>query len=101
MKHLEHWLTQLLKMVNWPELESLMTDGIASQGRQIHLYTGKHGIDMISHALAVSNSVGFVEWMMESKKIDTDTGSNLIDMLKSEDIDNFNIAILAIEQLKK
>lgn len=87
--------------MNWPELESLMTDGMAAQGRQIHLYTGMHGAEMISHAFAVNNSVGFVEWMEEKGKIDSDTAKNLISMLRSEDIENFNIAILAIEQLKK
>ena len=87
--------------MNWPELESLMTDGMASQGRQIHLYTGTHGADMVSHAFAVSNSIGFVEWMQEKGKIDKETEKNLINMLQSDDIENFNIAILAIEQLKK
>jgi hypothetical protein len=78
-----------------------MTDGMAAQGRQIHLYTGINGAEMISHAFAVNNSVGFVEWMEEKNKIDSDTAKNLISMLRSEDIENFNIAILAIEQLKK
>lgn len=87
--------------MSWLELESLMTDGMAGQGRQIHLYTGVRGAEMISHTYAVNNSVGFVEWMKEKKKIDSDTAKNLIDMLRSEDIENFNIAILAIEQLKK
>lgn len=87
--------------MNWPELESLITDGIASQGRQIHLYTGQAGADYLAHTMAVENSVGFVEWMEEKKKIDSDTAKNLISMLRSEDTDNFNIAILAIEQLKK
>jgi len=87
--------------MDWPELESLMTDGMAAQGRQIHLYTGINGAEMISHAYAVNNSVGFVEWMEEKDKIDSDTAKNLISMLRSEDIENFNIAILAIEQLKK
>ena len=85
----------------WPELESLMTDGMAAQGRQIHLYTGAHVAEMLSHQFAVNNSVGFVEWMEEKKKIDSDTAKNLISMLRSEDIENFNIAILAIEQIKK
>jgi hypothetical protein len=88
-------------MVNWSELESLMTDGIAPQGRDIHVYVGAHGADMITHSFAVNNSVGFVEWMLEKKKIEPDVAKNLIDMLQSEDRDNFNIAILAIEQLKK
>ena len=87
--------------MNWPEIETLMTDGIAVQGRQIHLYTGREVAEMISHSFAVSNSVGFVEWMEEKGKVDPETARNLINMLKSEDIENFNIAILAIEQLKK
>jgi hypothetical protein len=87
--------------MNWPELESLMTDGMASQGKQIHLYTGSNGADMLSHAFAVNNSVGFVEWMQEKGKIDKETEQNLINMLRSDDIENFNIAVLAIEQLKK
>jgi hypothetical protein len=87
-------------MLDWPELESLMTDGMASQGRQIKLYTGMHGASILQHQLVVENTVGYVQWMMENKKIDSDIGINLINMLRSEDIDNFNIAILAIEQLK-
>jgi hypothetical protein len=87
--------------MNWPELESFLTDGIASQGRNIHIYTGQSGFEMLSHSMAIENAVGFVEWMEENKKIDSDTAENLILMLRSEDRDNFNIAILAIEQLKK
>jgi len=87
--------------MSWADLEDLMTDGMAAQGKQIHLYTGIDGFEMISHAFAVENSVGFVRWMEEKKKIDTDTAKNLITMLNSSDIENFNIAILAIEQLKK
>jgi hypothetical protein len=88
-------------MLNWPELESLMTDGVAPQGRQIVLQTGTRGADMIYHMMAVSNAVDYVEWMEEKKKIDRDTAKNLKTMLESEDRDNFNIAMLAIEQLKK
>lgn len=88
-------------MLNWAEFESFVTDGMAPQGRDIHVYVGAHGADMITHSFAVNNSVGYVEWMIEKNKIDLETGINLINMLKSEDRDNFNIAILAIEQLKK
>jgi hypothetical protein len=88
-------------MHSWPELESLMTDGIAPQGRDIHVYVGAHGPNMISHCMAVNNSVGYVHWMLEKKKIKKDVADNLIKMLQSEDRDNFNIAILAIENLKK
>lgn len=87
-------------MSSWPELESLLTDGISAQGRDIFLYTGA-GHDMLLHAIQIENAVGFVEWMQENKKIDLDTAETLISMLRSEDKDNFNIALLAIEQLKK
>ena len=87
--------------MNWPELESFLTDGIAPQGKQISLYMGQAGADYLAHAMAIENSVGFVEWMQERKRIDSDTAESLIKMLRSEDQDNFNIAILAIEQLKK
>lgn len=85
----------------WEHLEEFVTDGMAAQGRQIHLYTGAKGAEMISHSFAVNNSVGFVEWMLEKGKVDKETAENLINMLRSEDIENFNIAILAIEQLKR
>lgn len=87
--------------MNWPELESFMTDGISPQGRDIYIYTGTKGHNILLHAIAVENSVGFVEWMEERKKINSETANNLITMLRSEDKDNFNIAQLAIEQLKK
>lgn len=87
--------------MNWEELGNMMTDGIAPQGRQISLYTGQAGADYLAHAMAIENSVGFVEWMEEKKKIDSDIAENLITMLRSRDLDNFNLAILAIEHLKK
>jgi hypothetical protein len=86
---------------NWEDLESLMTDGIAPQGKTIHIYTGEYGADMLHHTLAVANAIDYVEWMEDKKKIDTDTAQNLKTMLNSKDRDNFNIAILAIEELKK
>lgn len=87
-------------MINWSDFESFATDGIAAQGKQIHLYTGSHGTEMISHAFAVRNAVDYVEWMEQKKKVDSDTAKNLTSMLQSEDIENFNIALLAIEHMK-
>jgi hypothetical protein len=78
-----------------------MTDGIASQGRSISIMMSQEGADRYAHAMAIENSVGFVEWMKERKKIESDIAENLITMLRSPDKENFNIAILAIEQLKK
>ena len=87
--------------MKWVELESFMTDGIAPQGRQISIMTGMQGGALINHALAVKNSIDYIEWMEEKNKIEPDVAKNLKTMLMSEDTDNFNIAILAIEQLKK
>jgi hypothetical protein len=86
---------------SWKELESLMTDGIAVQGRSINIYTSAYGADMIHHTIAVGNAVDYVEWMEKKKKVEPDVAKNLKAMLNSEDRDNFNIGILAIEQLKK
>lgn len=87
-------------MINWSDFESFVTDGIASQGRQIHLYTGVHGAEMLSHTFAVRNAVDYVEWMEQKKKVDSDVAKNLTSMLQSEDIENFNIALLAIEHIR-
>ena len=87
--------------MNWPELESLLTDGIAPQGREITIMMSHEGADRYAHAMAIENAVGFVEWMEERKKIESDTAKSLIEMLRSPDKENFNIAVLAIEQLKK
>ncbi len=86
---------------DWQELESLMTDGIAVQGRNIHIYTGEYGVDILHHTIAVANAIDYVEWMEKKKKVEPDVAKNLKTMLNSKDRDNFNIAILAIEQLKK
>ena len=87
--------------MNWQELETFMTDGIASQGREITIMMSQEGADRYAHAMAIENAVGFVEWMEEKKKIESNTAMNLITMLRSPDEENFNMAILAIEQLKK
>ena len=83
-------------MHNWKDFA---TDGMAAQGPTIMYSTDTN--DKLAHHMSIENSVGFVEWMEEGGRIDSDTAKNLITMLRSEDIDNFNIAILAIEQLKK
>jgi len=88
-------------MLEWSEFESLLTDGIASQGRQITIMMGQEGASRLAQGMAVENAVGFVEWMEEKKKIESDIAKNLITMLRSPDKENFNIAILAIEELKK
>ena len=88
----------MLKFDDW---ELFITDGIASQGRQITIMMGQESADRLAQGMAVENAVGFVEWMEEKKKIESDIAKNLITMLRSPDKENFNIAILAIEELKK
>jgi hypothetical protein len=88
-------------MLSSKEFEDFLTGGVSKIERQMHIYTGRGGADMINHAIAVENSVGYVNWLLEAKKIDKETLDSLIMMLKSEDRDNYNIAILAIEQLAK
>ena len=87
--------------MTWSELESFLTDGIAVQGKQFVLQTGTIEDDYLRHAIEVANAVDYVEWMEGKKKIDSDTAVNLKFMLTSDDKDNFVIAMLAIEQLKR
>jgi hypothetical protein len=69
------------------------------QERTVHMYTGAYGMEMISHAMAVNNATGYLEWAIESNKVDKQPGERLIEMLNSSDHDNFNLALLAIEQM--
>jgi hypothetical protein len=69
------------------------------QERTVHMHTGVHGMEMISHAMAVSNATDYLEWAIENNKIEKQTGERLIEMLNSPDHDNANLAILAIKQL--
>lgn len=67
--------------------------------RTVHMYTGAYGMEMVSHAMAVNNATGYLEWAMEKNTVDKQTGKRLIEMLNSSDHDNFNLALLAIEQM--
>jgi hypothetical protein len=81
--------------------QSLITNGLSPQGNDVYTYASGESYDMYKHSLAVSNALGFIEWMEDVKRIEPETAKNLKEMINSEDKDNFNIAILAIEQLKK
>ena len=79
----------------------LVTDGIEPQkGRQIHLYTGMHGLDAISYAVKISNAIDCAEWLVEIKAITEDELINLKKMCSSEDKQNAELAITIIEQRK-
>lgn len=82
-------------------MNSINIPEINPQGNNTPLRGSDDDIDPVLRTLAVSNSVDFVEWLMETKKVEKVEGETLITMLTSRDNDNFNLAILAIEQLKK
>ena len=67
--------------------------------RQIHMYTGAKGMDMISHTFAVRNSVDYAEALKEMHKITEEEFNNLKTMLTSEDRENFEIGLMALTQL--
>jgi hypothetical protein len=69
------------------------------QERTVHMYVGAHGMEMVSQAFAISNATDYIEWALEKNKIPKDTGESLLEMLKSPDKENANLAILALEQM--
>lgn len=69
------------------------------QERTVHMYTGAYGMEMVSQAFAINNATDYIEWAMETNIVDKQTGKRLIEMLNSPDHDNFNLALLAIEQM--
>mgnify|MGYP003607408785 CR=1 FL=1 len=69
--------------------------------RTVHIYTGMDGMEMISQAIAIHNAADYIEWALENGKIKKDQGTNLLNMLRSPDKDNANMALMAIEQLIK
>lgn len=81
-------------------LEEIFGNMHDAQERTVHMYTGAYGMEMVSHAMAVNNATGYLEWAMETNNIDKQTGKRLIEMLNSPDHDNFNLALLALEQLR-
>ena len=69
--------------------------------RQIHMYTGANGMDMISHAFAVRGSIDYAETLKDLHKITEEEFNNIKAMLTSPDKENFEVAVLALEQLGK
>jgi hypothetical protein len=63
------------------------------------MYTGAYGMEVVSHAMAVNNATGYLEWAIEKNNIEKQVGLRLIEMLNSPDHDNFNLALLAIEHM--
>ena len=90
-------------MINWTELESFLTEEVPVRKKTptITILTGASGAAMINHSILVEDTVESLELMKKKNKIDSDTADNLTSMLRSPDKENFNLALLAIEQLKK
>jgi hypothetical protein len=80
-------------------LEEIFGNMHDMQERTMTLYTGAHGMDMMYQTMAINNAIDYLEWAIENNKIDKQTGERLIEMLKSPDKDNANLAILALEQM--
>jgi hypothetical protein len=65
------------------------------------MYTGANGMDMISHEFAVRNSLDYADFLQEVGKITKEEFNNIKAMLTSPDKENFEVAVLALEQLGK
>jgi hypothetical protein len=55
--------------------------------------------DMVYQTMAINNAIDYLEWAIENNKIDKQIGERLIEMLRSPDKENANLAILALEQM--
>jgi hypothetical protein len=64
-------------------------------------YGSGQGVDIISHAFAVRNSVDYADYLQEVGKITKEEFNNIKAMLTSPDKENFEVAVLALEQLGK
>ena len=47
------------------------------------------------------NAIDMLDWLEEKNKITSDQKSNLTLMINSPDLENFNLALILIDQLKK
>lgn len=68
--------------------------------RNIVIHTGAAGADRITHLLAVHYFIDVVNDILDEKKVSKEEGANLKLMLNSEDRDNYEIAVMAINQIR-
>jgi hypothetical protein len=68
--------------------------------RNITVHTGVAGADIINHYLSVYYCITIVDDMLRKKTINTEEAANLKSMLNSEDRDNYEIAVMAINQIR-
>lgn len=87
-------------MLKWSEFETFLTRDAGKTDRQIRLYTGAKGGDLITYQLALHYFIGVVNDMLDDKMIDQEKGTNLKVMLNSEDKDNYEIAVMAINHIR-
>ena len=63
--------------------------------------SGQGVVDIISYAFAVRNSLDYADFLQEVGKITKEEFNNIKAMLTSPDKENFEVAVLALEQLGK
>jgi hypothetical protein len=68
--------------------------------RNIVVHTGAAGADKINHLLAVYYCTNIVDDMLDKKTVNIEEATNLKSMLNSEDRDNYEIAVMAINQIR-
>lgn len=67
--------------------------------RNMVIYTGAAGADRISHLISVHYCVEVVNDMLDEEKVTPEEGANLKSMLNSDDKDNYEIAVMAINHI--
>ncbi len=82
-------------------LKELVCDGIAATGRKWVVWTDQGGLDMFHLAMQRANAIDMLDWLEEKKNITSDQKSNLLLMINSPDVENFNLALMLIDQFKK
>jgi hypothetical protein len=82
-------------------LKELACDGIAAVGREFVVWTNRGGMDMFHLAMQRTNAIDMLDWLEEKEKISSEQKGNLQLMINSPDLENFNLALLLIDQFKK
>lgn len=82
-------------------LKELACDGIAATGRKWVVWTNDSGMDSFHLAMQRANAIDMLDWLEEAEKVTSDQKGNLILMINSPDLENFNLALMLIDQLNK
>lgn len=65
------------------------------------IQTSIKDMGIIDYTFAVNNSLDYASFLRDKGKITEEELNNIINMLRSEDTDNFEVALLVLEQLGK